>query len=47
LPIFNEKYVVKRLLDSISKLEYPRDKLQIQVLDDSTDESILENQNLN
>jgi cellulose synthase/poly-beta-1,6-N-acetylglucosamine synthase-like glycosyltransferase len=42
LPIFNEKYVVKRLLNSISELEYPKDKLQIQVLDDSTDESILE-----
>ena len=33
-------YVVERLLDCISKLEYPKEKLQIQVLDDSTDESL-------
>jgi len=39
LPIFNELYVVDRLLDSVSKLDYPRDLLQIQVLDDSTDET--------
>src|SRR5580658_9382348 len=39
LPIFNELYVVKRLLDAVSKLEYPRELLQIQVLDDSTDET--------
>jgi cellulose synthase/poly-beta-1,6-N-acetylglucosamine synthase-like glycosyltransferase len=39
LPIFNELYVVERLLDSVSKLDYPRDLLQIQVLDDSTDET--------
>jgi cellulose synthase/poly-beta-1,6-N-acetylglucosamine synthase-like glycosyltransferase len=38
LPIFNEKYVVERLLDNISKITYPN--LQIQVLDDSTDESL-------
>ncbi|MFT7351744.1 MAG: cellulose synthase/poly-beta-1,6-N-acetylglucosamine synthase-like glycosyltransferase [Flavobacterium sp.] len=42
LPIFNEKYVVNRLLNSIAKIEYPIDKLQIQVLDDSTDDSIIE-----
>lgn len=42
LPIFNEKYVVERLLLSIAKLEYPKEKLEIQVLDDSTDDSILE-----
>lgn len=41
LPIYNEKYVIKRLLDCISKLEYDRTKLEIQVLDDSTDESII------
>ena len=40
LPIFNEQYVVERLLDAICKLEYPRDKLDIQVLDDSTDETV-------
>jgi len=39
LPIFNEVYVVERLLRSVSKLDYPRDRLQIQVLDDSTDET--------
>jgi cellulose synthase/poly-beta-1,6-N-acetylglucosamine synthase-like glycosyltransferase len=39
LPIFNEENVVARLLDAVSALEYPRDRLQIQVLDDSTDET--------
>lgn len=42
LPIFNEKYVVERLLTAIAKLDYPTDKLEIQVLDDSTDDSIFE-----
>jgi len=42
LPIFNEKYVVERLLTTIAKLEYPHDKLEIQVLDDSTDDSIIQ-----
>src|SRR5712671_1610981 len=40
LPIFNEQYVVERLLDAVSKLKYPREKLDIQVLDDSTDETM-------
>lgn len=39
LPIFNERYVVERLLKSVSELDYPKDKLQIQVLDDSTDDT--------
>ena len=39
LPLFNEIYVVERLLRSVSELDYPRDLLQIQVLDDSTDET--------
>lgn len=39
LPIFNEKYVVSRLLKAISQLDYPGDLLQIQVLDDSTDDT--------
>src|SRR5207237_9856363 len=39
LPIFNEIYVAERLLRSVSKLDYPRDRLQIQVLDDSTDDT--------
>ena len=40
LPIFNEQYVVERLLESICKLTYPRERLDIQVLDDSTDETV-------
>jgi cellulose synthase/poly-beta-1,6-N-acetylglucosamine synthase-like glycosyltransferase len=40
LPTFNEQYVVERLLDSICKLKYPQGKLDIQVLDDSTDETV-------
>lgn len=40
LPVFNELYVMERLLNNIAKLEYPREKLEIQVLDDSTDESV-------
>jgi cellulose synthase/poly-beta-1,6-N-acetylglucosamine synthase-like glycosyltransferase len=39
LPIFNEMYVVDRLLNAVSALDYPRELLQIQVLDDSTDET--------
>ena len=39
LPIFNELYVVDRLLKTVSQLNYPLDKLEIQVLDDSTDET--------
>lgn len=37
LPFFNEKYVALRLIDAICEMEYPLDKLEIQVLDDSTD----------
>ena len=40
LPIFNEQFVIDRLVESICKLEYPREKLDIQVLDDSTDETV-------
>jgi cellulose synthase/poly-beta-1,6-N-acetylglucosamine synthase-like glycosyltransferase len=39
LPMFNELYVAERLLDSIARLDYPKDKLELQVLDDSTDET--------
>src|SRR3954468_11123610 len=39
LPIYNEATVVQRLLDAVNRLEYPRDKLEIQVLDDSDDET--------
>jgi cellulose synthase/poly-beta-1,6-N-acetylglucosamine synthase-like glycosyltransferase len=41
LPIFNERLVVERLIDAVAGLDYPRDKLSIQVLDDSTDETVL------
>lgn len=40
LPMFNESYVVERLIDRIVELDYPKDKLEIQVLDDSTDDTI-------
>ncbi len=40
LPVFNEMHVVDRLLDSVAALDYPQDKLQIQVLDDSTDQTV-------
>jgi cellulose synthase/poly-beta-1,6-N-acetylglucosamine synthase-like glycosyltransferase len=40
LPVFNEMHVVDRLLESVSKLDYPQDKMQIQLLDDSTDETV-------
>ena len=39
LPIFNEYYVVERLLDAATGISYPKDKLEIQLLDDSTDET--------
>ena len=39
LPVYNELYVMERLLDNIALLDYPSHKLEIQVLDDSTDES--------
>lgn len=40
LPLYNELYVVERLIDKVCELDYPKDKLEIQVVDDSTDESI-------
>ncbi|MEL6863323.1 MAG: cellulose synthase family protein [Bacteroidota bacterium] len=40
LPIFNELYVVDRLIDNIAQFEYPKDKFEIHVLDDSTDETV-------
>jgi cellulose synthase/poly-beta-1,6-N-acetylglucosamine synthase-like glycosyltransferase len=39
LPLYNERFVVERLLEHVSKIDYPRDLLQVQVLDDSTDET--------
>jgi cellulose synthase/poly-beta-1,6-N-acetylglucosamine synthase-like glycosyltransferase len=39
LPIFNEQFVISRLIDACCRLDYPRDRFEIQVLDDSTDET--------
>src|SRR5262249_43262588 len=39
LPLFNEMYVADRLIDAVCRIDYPRDRLEIQVLDDSTDET--------
>ncbi|MBN1437549.1 MAG: glycosyltransferase family 2 protein [Sedimentisphaerales bacterium] len=39
LPMYNELYVAERIIDSVCAFDYPADKLQIQVLDDSTDET--------
>ncbi len=46
LPMFNELYVVERLIKSVCNINYPKDKLHVQVLDDSTDESIQVAENL-
>jgi cellulose synthase/poly-beta-1,6-N-acetylglucosamine synthase-like glycosyltransferase len=46
LPIFNEKYTIERLLSSVTCLDYPADKLQIQVLDDSIDDTAILTRNL-
>ncbi|UXX78798.1 glycosyltransferase family 2 protein [Reichenbachiella carrageenanivorans] len=40
LPIYNERYVAERLIDAVVKLDYPKDKLEIQILDDSNDETV-------
>jgi cellulose synthase/poly-beta-1,6-N-acetylglucosamine synthase-like glycosyltransferase len=40
LPVFNEVYVVERLVKAVCEMEYPIDKLEIQLLDDSTDETV-------
>ena len=39
LPLYNEATVVGRLLDAVAKLDYPRDRFEVQVLDDSNDET--------
>jgi len=39
LPLYNEMYVAERLLDAVATLDYPKDKIEVQVLDDSTDET--------
>ena len=40
LPVYNEYYVAERIIEAVCGLEYPKDKLEIQVLDDSTDETV-------
>ena len=40
LPVYNERHVVERLIDRVAALRYPRDRLEIQVLDDSSDETV-------
>lgn len=40
LPVYNEKYVMERLLNNMALMDYPKDRFEIQVLDDSTDESV-------
>jgi len=40
LPLYNEYYVAERIIEAVCSLEYPKDKLEIQVLDDSTDETV-------
>src|SRR4026208_2570663 len=39
LPLYNEMYVADRLIDAVCRIEYPRELLEVQVLDDSTDET--------
>ena len=41
VPVYNEKYVIGRLLEALSQFDYPRERFEIQVLDDSTDETAL------
>jgi glycosyltransferase involved in cell wall biosynthesis len=40
LPLYNERYVARRLIDAVARMDYPRDRLEIQVLDDSTDDTV-------
>lgn len=40
LPVYNERYVIERLIDTVAQFNWPKDKLHIQVLDDSTDDTI-------
>lgn len=40
LPLYNEFYVIERVIDATCRIEYPKDRLEIQVLDDSTDETV-------
>ncbi|MCL5028134.1 MAG: glycosyltransferase [Bacteroidetes bacterium] len=40
LPLYNEQYVVERIINAVCDIDYPKDKMEIQVLDDSTDETV-------
>lgn len=40
LPIFNEKYVIERLIDAVAQFDYPKDRFEIRILDDSNDETV-------
>ncbi len=40
LPIYNEKYVIERLIDAVADFDYPKDRYEIHILDDSTDETV-------
>lgn len=40
LPVYNERYVVERLIDAVCAMDYPPEKLHVQVLDDSTDDTV-------
>ena len=46
LPLYNEMYVVERLVKAVCEIDYPKDKLEIQVLDDSTDETVFLTKNI-
>lgn len=39
LPVFNERYVIKMLIETVSRIDYPKDRFEIQILDDSSDET--------
>src|SRR5256714_296742 len=41
IPIYNERYVAERVIDAVCSIDWPRDRLQVQVLDDSDDETVL------
>jgi cellulose synthase/poly-beta-1,6-N-acetylglucosamine synthase-like glycosyltransferase len=40
LPIYNERYVVERLIETVCRIDYPKNLLEVQVLDDSTDDTV-------
>lgn len=40
LPVFNEMYVMERLIDNVMRMDYPKDKFEVHILDDSTDETV-------